>query len=132
MKTCPACGQKLDKLDMELLMCWACGYKLPNPTASELEAEWFEGGVLMMDAVVNVPESVWSAILKILEHDLTGDQIALLAAGPMEDLLAQHGPQFIERVEREAEQNPRSNRLLGGVWRSHMLEEIWGRVQRAR
>jgi hypothetical protein len=122
----------LSKEDLAILICWECGCKLPNPTARELEAEWFEGGELMMDAVDNVPESVWSAILKILEHDLTEDQIALLAAGPMEDLLAGHGIQFIERVEREAEHNPRFNHLLGGVWRSSMTEDVWGRVQRAR
>jgi hypothetical protein len=98
----------------------------------ELEAEWFKGGELMMDAVRDVPETVWSAILKILQHELTDDQLASLAAGPLEDLLADHGIQFIERVEREAEQNPRFNRLLGGVWRSHMSDEIWGRVQKAR
>jgi len=117
---------------MVLRICSVCSCKLPQPTASELEAEWFEGGELMLDAVDDVPESVWSAILKILEHDLTEEQIALLAAGPMEDLLAAHGIQFIERVEREAEQNPRFNHLLGGVWRSSMTEDVWGRVQRAR
>src|SRR5580704_8896441 len=132
MKTCPSCGRNLDKLDMELLGCWTCGCKLPNPTASELEAEWFEGGILIMDAVDNVPESVWSAILKILEHELTDDQFASLAAGPLEDLLVDHGIQFIKRVEREAEVNRRFNHLLGGVWRSHMSDEIWGRVQKAR
>ena len=85
-----------------------------------------------MDAVREVPETVWPAILKILEHELTDEQIALLAAGPMEDLLADHGAQFIDRVEAEAEQNPRFNHLLGGVWRSHMSDDIWARVQKAR
>jgi uncharacterized protein DUF6869 len=132
MKTCPSCGQKLNKMDVVLRICGGCSRELPQPLADELETEWFEGGELMMDAVRDVPETVWSAILKILEHELTDDQLALLAAGPMEDLLAQHGAQFIERVEAEAERNPRFNHLLGGVWRSSMTEDVWGRVQRAR
>jgi hypothetical protein len=86
----------------------------------------------MLDAVREVPETVWPAILKIVEHELTDEQIVLLAAGPMEDLLADHGAQFIERVEAEAERNPRLNYLLGGVWRSSMKEDIWERVQKAR
>ena len=133
MKTCPSCGRTLDKLHLVLLVC-ECGSKPPNPTAEELEAEWFEGGELMLDvdAAQDMPEEIWSAILKILEHELTDEQIALLAAGPMEDLLAQHGVQFIERVEAEAKRNPRFNHLLGGVWRSSMTEDVWGRVQRAR
>jgi hypothetical protein len=98
----------------------------------ELENEWFEGGELMLDAVEEAPETVWPAVLKILEHELTDEQIALLAAGPMEDLLAHHGAQFIERVEAEAQRNPRLNHLLGGVWKSSMTEDIWERVQRAR
>ncbi|HTS17084.1 MAG TPA: hypothetical protein VMP11_05880 [Verrucomicrobiae bacterium] len=132
MKTCPSCGQKLDKMEVVLRICSVCSRELPQPTASELEAEWFEGGELMMDAVHDVPETVWPAILKILEHELTPDQIADLAAGPMEDLLAQHGARFIERVEAEAQRNPRLNHLLGGVWKSSMTEEIWERVQKAR
>jgi hypothetical protein len=119
-------------MEVVLRICKVCCCELPHPTVSELEEEWFQGGELMMDAVRDVPETVWPAILKILEHELTPDQIADLAAGPMEDLLAQHGARFIERVEAEAKRNPRFNYLLGGVWRSRMSEEIWGRVRRAR
>lgn len=132
MKTCPSCGHALTETDLAILTCWECGSRLPNPTASELEEEWFEGGVLMFDAVRETSETVWPAILKILEHELTDEQMALLAAGPMEDLLAQHGALFIERVEAEARRNPRLNHLLGGVWKGSMTEDIWGRVQKAR
>ena len=86
----------------------------------------------MFDAVHDSPEVAWSAIVQILQGELTEDQISVLAAGPLEDLLAMHGPQFIERVEREAEGNPRFNHLLGGVWQSRMSQEIWERVQKAR
>ena len=86
----------------------------------------------MYDVVHDEPEVAWPAILQVLGHELTEDQIAVLAAGPLEDLLAVHGPLFIERVEREAERNPRFNHLLGGVWQNQMTQDIWSRVQRAR
>lgn len=55
-----------------------------------------------------------------------------LAAGPLEDLLSDHGAELIEKVETEARRNPSFNLLLGGVWEGGMTKEIWGRVQAAR
>jgi hypothetical protein len=91
-----------------------------------------EGYPMIMDFNYQQPEVVWSAILKILEHKLTDAQFAVLAAGPVEDLLSDHGPGFIDRVESEAAKNPRFNHLLGGVWRLGMTDDVWDRVQRAR
>jgi hypothetical protein len=82
------------------------------------------------DAVT--PEVGWSAILQILQHDLSESEIARLAAGPVEELLAQHGPAFIGKVENEARQSPRFRYLLTGVWRCGMPQDIWDRVRRAR
>jgi hypothetical protein len=38
-------------------------------------------------------------MLKVLQENLTEEQKALLAAGPVEDLLALHGAKFIDHVE---------------------------------
>jgi hypothetical protein len=46
----------------------------------------------MYDACTEEPETAWQSVLEILKLELTDDQRALLAAGPMEDLLAWHGP----------------------------------------
>lgn len=78
------------------------------------------------------PEAVWLAVLRILQRKLTEDQLALLAAGPMEDLLALYGDKFIERIEAEAKRSPTFAHLLGGVWRQGMPAEIWRRVEAAR
>jgi len=45
------------------------------------------------------PETAWVFILKVLQENLTEEQKALLAAGPVEDLLALHGAKFIDHVE---------------------------------
>jgi hypothetical protein len=96
------------------------------------ESQRDDGGATMYDVVHDEQEIGWQAILQILEHELTEDQTAILAAGALEDLLALHGAQFIERVEREAVRNQRFNHLLGGVWQHQMPQEIWDRVQKAR
>jgi len=62
---------------------------------------WFAGDSesLMYDESTEEPEIAWSVILEILKHELTDDQRALLAAGPLEDLLVWHGASFIGRVK---------------------------------
>jgi hypothetical protein len=129
MKTCPKCGRIHD---VAFVICGDCGTPLPGQSADEVVAAWFDGEHTMFDMVHDSPEVAWSAILRILERDLTTEQISLLAAGPLESLLAMHGSQFIDRVEREAKQNQRFNHLLGGVWQNNMSQEIWQRVQAAR
>jgi hypothetical protein len=76
---------------------------------------WLNGNFesLMYDACPDEPEIAWGAILEILKRELTEDQMALLAAGPMEDLMVHHGSTFTNRVEQEAKVNDRFNNLLG-------------------
>lgn len=56
----------------------------------------------------------------------------VLAAGPLEDLLAKHGPSIIEDIERLAPADPLFRETLGGVWQSDMTPEVWARVQAAQ
>jgi len=81
------------------------------------------------------PESLWPIILLI--HSLNEEEADLvvagcLAAGPLENLLAYHGPQFIDRLEAHARRSPKFAFLLCGVWQSLMSDEIWARVVKAR
>jgi hypothetical protein len=129
LKTCPKCGCAYD---VAFVICGECGTQLPERTVSEVVAAWVGGEHTMYDAVHDSPEVAWPAILEILSRGVTDEQLSLLAAGPLEDLLASHGAQFIERVEEEARRSPSFNRLLGGVWQNQMSQEIWSRVQKAR
>ncbi|HEY6154720.1 MAG TPA: hypothetical protein VIW07_13350 [Candidatus Udaeobacter sp.] len=84
------------------------------------------------EAAQEDPENTWGAILQLVQQDLTDEQLAVLAAGPLEVLLSYHGPAFIDRVEQEAATNKRFDNLLGGVWQLSMSDDIWSRVQKAR
>jgi hypothetical protein len=85
------------------------------------EREW--------DLVRESPEEAWSLILAVLQQDSSPQILEVLAAGPLEDLLAKHGAAFIQRVERQARADRKFALLLGGVWRNSMSEEVWSRVQ---
>jgi hypothetical protein len=83
----------------------------------------------MWDLTHDEPEIALDVILTILRADCSSKILESLSAGPLEDLLAQHGPAFIERIEQEAAANPSFRRLLGGVWKNTMTDEVWSRVQ---
>lgn len=59
-------------------------------------------------------------------------QLASLASGPLEDLLAKHGGNFIERIERAASNNDKFRETLVGVWQNEIPEDVWIRVEKAR
>jgi len=99
---------------------------------SELVLAWLAGEYTMFDAVTEEPEIAWQAILDISKRELSEEQLALLAAGPLETLLSLHGAVFIDRLLDEAKRSSRFNHLLGGVWRQKMPQEIWERIESVR
>ncbi|MES2889638.1 MAG: hypothetical protein V4739_16715 [Pseudomonadota bacterium] len=77
------------------------------------------------------PELAWQALTVALDQPRMQAHLGKLAAGPLEDLLAKHGPAFIDRVESLAGANAKFAWMLGSVWQCNMLEPIWHRVQAA-
>ena len=103
------------------------------PTVEQVVSDWLAGtDISMIEVCMEHPEIAWLAINQLLTAELTKDQLAVLAAGPMEDLLVHHGNAFIDRVEFEASRNPRFNFLLGGVWQNSIVADIWDRIKLAR
>lgn len=79
------------------------------------------------------PELVWSFVRQALSQASTIWQVVMLAAGPLEDLIADHGAEFIDRIEREARHSPRFAYALTGVWPQGEADNaIWARIERAR
>ena len=77
-------------------------------------------------------EPLWQFILASYRLEMSAKVFAILAAGPLEDLLADFGPSYIDRVEKLARQDPKFNELLGGVWKNTIEDEVWERVTRIR
>ena len=77
----------------------------------------------------NEPETALDVILTILRTDSSSTINENLSAGPLEDLLVYHGPEFIARIESEAASNQSFRHLLGGVWKNAMTDDVWNRVQ---
>lgn len=101
-----------------------------------------ERGWVLYDAAYDRPLLAWTAIKAVVgcypENELFADYdteakrvLAKVAAGPLENLLAEHGTDFIERIEAEAKRNRRMFWTLGCVWQNSMSEAVWARVQRS-
>jgi hypothetical protein len=78
------------------------------------------------------PERAWLFILLLIERAPSEHALQCIAAGPLEDLLVQHGAIFIDRVEHSAQTDQRFKRCLGNVWGHIGLNpEIHRRVKAA-
>jgi hypothetical protein len=76
-----------------------------------------------------LPEKAWTTILLIWSMDQSQRTMQNLSAGPIEDLLSNHGPRMIEKVEAQARLDSSFAKLLGGVWKLNMTDEVWARLQ---
>ena len=75
------------------------------------------------------PEEAWKVIEAIRGVNGSDLILANLAAGPVEDLLAKHGTQFIDRMETLARGDRQFRKLLGAVWPSGIPEQVWSRIK---
>jgi hypothetical protein len=82
----------------------------------------------LLFASVEDPERAWEMIKAIVEVDSSPRVMEITAAGPLEELLVQHGERMIAKIENDAEQNDSIRELLGGVWQSEMPGPVWAKV----
>ena len=100
--------------------------------AAERDAETshlFSAFGQLYDLVHDQPEAAWPIIQELWTLDQTDRMLAIIAAGPVEDLLCWHGPDFIGRIEQLAGQHAVVRKLLGAVWRRDMAEDVWLRLK---
>src|SRR5262249_29793809 len=120
-------GEDAPRTTVEIAEAWIRLMKADEGSSEEAANDWAFS--LVHDMIDDDPQQGSSMILEILRRDDSVAIMEVLSAGPLEDLLVEHGAAFIDRVETEARLNPVFARLLGGVWKRQMTDEIWARVQ---
>jgi hypothetical protein len=110
----------------ELAEAWIRYWQAPEDSAERGD---FDLAMKFHDIEYHRPEILWAMILAIHSRDQSIHIQQVLSAGPLENLLALHGENFIDCVESEARTDPSFARLLGGVWKNRMSEGVWQRVQ---
>jgi hypothetical protein len=48
----------------------------------------------------------------------------------LEDLLVQHGPQYIDAIENLASHDEQFRKLLGALWKNNIADDVWVRLKR--
>jgi hypothetical protein len=79
----------------------------------------------------HLPQKAWRVILLIWSMDQSTETMQSLSAGEIEDLLSRNGTEMIPLVEAEARRDSSFAKLLGGVWKNKMTDEVWSRLQAA-
>ena len=74
-------------------------------------------------------DTQWRFILKVLELSNSDKVLCHLAAGPMEHLMGNHGPTYIDLVEDLAATDGKFARMITGCWRHRMSDDVWARIQ---
>lgn len=119
-------GLSIERLVESLLIC--CQHEVETPEY-EVNA-WADECARVL--VEEAPETAFRVILAALPHFKADLEIAQLAAGPLEDLVTQHGERMIDEIEREALSNERFRYLLSGIWgQAHVPPKVWHRIQSA-
>ncbi|GLH76388.1 hypothetical protein SSBR45G_12960 [Bradyrhizobium sp. SSBR45G] len=112
----------------DLARAWIDYHRLPQREANAhpLFSAWETLDALVRDQ----PEAAWPIIRDLWALDPSDRMLALIAAGPVEDLLCQHGADFIGRIEQLARQEPVVRKMLGAVWgQSRMADDVWRRLK---
>jgi len=81
------------------------------------------------------PQLCLECILEILDRipsDPANNHFQVLAAGPLEDLLNEHGEAVVDDIEVLARRDPRFRLLLNGVWPSGVSESVMNRLAKYR
>jgi hypothetical protein len=68
------------------------------------------------DLLRDDPEQAWQFTVCAIARSKNGDDLAYVAAGVLEDLLKEHGLQFIDRIGNEARVNEQMLTALSGCW----------------
>ncbi|MFK2877429.1 DUF6869 domain-containing protein [Rhodanobacter hydrolyticus] len=80
------------------------------------------------------PQLCLESIITVLEHiqGSSSKLLAVLAAGPLEDLLAKNGSVVVDQVEVLARRSPEFRHLLNGVWDSGIHPEVLSKLAKYR
>ena len=115
-----------------IVEAWVAGQDAVEGSPAYKNNWWAISKVINWAILDNEPELLWRFILATYNRELSDIARAVLAAGPLEDLLSRHGPDYIDLVEGLARKDARFNYLLGGVWRLDMTDEVWERIKAVR
>jgi len=100
-------------------------------TGGEVSDEHFWAYETMSDLCRIDPEAAWDVMRRIVNRVDDEAILACVGSGPLEDLLTQHGRDFVDRVIAEIRGNAKFADVVAAVWRNRIPIDVWDKVQAA-
>ena len=97
-----------------LAKSWIFAHKLGVDKIGYEQHSWAVDEVIEM--AIDKPNDLWDLILEILKIDDSNEIVAAVGAGPLEDLMVNHGPDFIEKIEEQAESSSAFKNAMKSTW----------------
>ena len=83
------------------------------------------------DLTTEDPEGAWLLVVELVHQATTDESLAIVAAGPLEDMICNHPDVVIDRVLDFAKNNTRFMKCLRGVWGGNRMPlEIRKRIDK--
>jgi hypothetical protein len=118
-------SERLDESDWKEFACaW-----LAELRGAPIDPSRDFGSSVVMMGFTATPDQQWQFIRASVAQAESDDELGHIAAGPMECLLGRHGASCIDAVEHLAATDARFARILMGVWKYMMTDDVWSRVQ---
>jgi len=73
------------------------------------------------------PRDAWEVIVALVGAANTEPLLEAIGAGPLQDLMTQHGEEYIAQVEKEAQENARFRRAMAGAWLDSDDTPVWAK-----
>ncbi len=81
----------------------------------------------LADLCEDKPQDAWEVILALVGEAKSEPLLEAIGAGPLQELMALHGEEYIARVEREAAGNAPFRRAMAGAWLDRDDTPVWAR-----
>jgi Family of unknown function (DUF6869) len=86
----------------------------------------------ILDNLIRIdPESGWEIIEQIVAKTQDHAVLACIGSGPLENLLAKHGRDFVDRVVQKIREDARFAEVAASVWQNVISDDVWLRLQEA-
>jgi hypothetical protein len=106
---------------------------LRHAALGSADEEYFWGWEAVTDFVHSRPAAeVWELVLELLDR-ANEDEVSLVIAGPLEDLVRRHGTVLVSEIEQRAAADEYFRWALGGIWlsRGELPDDVLDRIVRA-
>jgi hypothetical protein len=102
---------------------------LSDPDDDETLDERHRAFDCVREIVRAAPSAAVGFLIVACAQTRTLAELCLVAAGPLEDLLDDHGPEVITHLEKIAKVDPKFRLMLSGTWgRERIHPDVWARL----